>query len=236
MGTPAAWKGPAMAKAKAPAPALALAAAPGGPARADGPHPGGVAAALEAAGFSLLPRVLGTCRQGECWGWRWRWKNGSWRAGFSWYHLHHHCSGGSSGASLSPGSTRTCSCRGGGALAKWALAEGCPREKGAHWTMAHIAAGFGHEELVRWLIQEQGSLLLPRVLGTSFPGGGGGGGGREEEAGNSAQEDDQPDPPVGGHRNNRLGGSTRSSGLVSSPLLGELRGSDTDAASAGDEP
>ena len=40
MGTPAAWKGPAMAKAKAPA--LALAAAPGGPARADGPHPGGV--------------------------------------------------------------------------------------------------------------------------------------------------------------------------------------------------
>ena len=42
MGTPAAWKGPAMAKAKAPAPARALAAAPGGPARADGPHPGGV--------------------------------------------------------------------------------------------------------------------------------------------------------------------------------------------------
>ena len=43
MGTPAAWKGPAMAKA------LALAAAPGGPAlRADGPHPrpapGGVVA------------------------------------------------------------------------------------------------------------------------------------------------------------------------------------------------
>lgn len=59
MGTPAAWKGPAMAKA------LALAAAPGGPApRADGPHPrpapGGVVARPTAAAkpnFALEGKV-----------------------------------------------------------------------------------------------------------------------------------------------------------------------------------
>ena len=63
MGTPAAWKGPAMAKAKAPAPALALAAAPGGPARADGPHPGGVVPLL-----LLWLLSLGTLRSPCCWG------------------------------------------------------------------------------------------------------------------------------------------------------------------------
>jgi len=46
------------------------------------------------------------------------------------------------------------------ALAKWALAEGCPREGRSAWwgsaSMAEIAAEYGHMELVRWLIQEQG--------------------------------------------------------------------------------
>ena len=41
------------------------------------------------------------------------------------------------------------------ALAKWALAEGCPRV-GNGFTMAHAAAMYGHMVLVRWLIQEQG--------------------------------------------------------------------------------
>ena len=42
------------------------------------------------------------------------------------------------------------------ALAKWALAEGCPRDNRYGVTMAHVAAQFGHMELVRWLIEEQG--------------------------------------------------------------------------------
>ena len=41
------------------------------------------------------------------------------------------------------------------ALAKWALAEGCPRGEGGY-TIATVAAQFGHEELVQCLVQEQG--------------------------------------------------------------------------------
>ena len=49
------------------------------------------------------------------------------------------------------------------ALAKWALAEGCPREAEDGVTMAHFAAQFGHKELVQYLIQEQGFPLDLRV-------------------------------------------------------------------------
>ena len=48
---------------------------------------------------------------------------------------------------------------GGLALAKWALAEGCPREKGNGVTMASAAAHFGHMVLVQWLIEEQGFAM-----------------------------------------------------------------------------
>ena len=44
---------------------------------------------------------------------------------------------------------------GGVALAKWALAEGCPRE-GRYSTMAEVAAEYGHLELVKWLCGEWG--------------------------------------------------------------------------------
>ena len=43
------------------------------------------------------------------------------------------------------------------ALAKWALAEGCPREKYRGFSMANVAAGHGHWELVRWLCGEGAS-------------------------------------------------------------------------------
>ena len=43
------------------------------------------------------------------------------------------------------------------ALAKWALAEGCPREDGA--TMADVAAEYGHPELVKWLCVEGGFAM-----------------------------------------------------------------------------
>ena len=48
------------------------------------------------------------------------------------------------------------------ALAKWALAEGCPRENGYRY-IAHAAAEHGHLELVRWLIQEQG-FAMDRIV------------------------------------------------------------------------
>jgi len=41
------------------------------------------------------------------------------------------------------------------ALAKWALAEGCPREKDGD-NMAEVAADYGHTELVKWLCGEGG--------------------------------------------------------------------------------
>ena len=51
------------------------------------------------------------------------------------------------------------------ALAKWALAEGCPRAElyGAR-SMAGAAAGYGHLELVRWLVQEQDFAMDPLVM------------------------------------------------------------------------
>ena len=54
---------------------------------------------------------------------------------------------------------------GGSALAKWALAEGCPRESGYDGTtMAEIAAEFGHLELLKWLCGEGGSTMDARVM------------------------------------------------------------------------
>ena len=46
------------------------------------------------------------------------------------------------------------------ALAKWALAEGCPREKYRGFSMANVAAGHGHWELVRWLCGEEGGFAM----------------------------------------------------------------------------
>ena len=56
------------------------------------------------------------------------------------------------------------------ALAKWALAEGCPREENGV-TMAMAAAQFGHMELVRWLIQEQGFAMDTGVMEDAAMGG-----------------------------------------------------------------
>ena len=63
------------------------------------------------------------------------------------------------------------------ALAKWALGEGCPREgvnifrdtdapgdTSHHVTMAQAAARFGHLELVRWLVKEQGFEIDEAVV------------------------------------------------------------------------
>ena len=50
-------------------------------------------------------------------------------------------------------------------LVKWALAEGCPRDGGYDDTLAVAAADFGHTELVRWLIQEQGFAMDDTVMG-----------------------------------------------------------------------
>ena len=56
-------------------------------------------------------------------------------------------------------------------LAKWALAEGCPRENEDDVTMAHVAADYGHMELVRWLIQEQGFAMDSIVMWRAARGG-----------------------------------------------------------------
>ena len=61
---------------------------------------------------------------------------------------------------------------GGLELAKWALAEGCPREGGGYppprgvygFTMAHSAADHGHGELVRWLCGEGGFAMDEQVM------------------------------------------------------------------------
>ena len=50
------------------------------------------------------------------------------------------------------------------ALAKWALAEGCPRERGDGVTMAATAAAFGHLELVKWLCGEGGLAMDEYVM------------------------------------------------------------------------
>ena len=52
------------------------------------------------------------------------------------------------------------------ALAKWALAEGCPRQGEYNWvgTMAHHAAKYGHLELVKWLCGEGGFAMDEEVM------------------------------------------------------------------------
>ena len=59
------------------------------------------------------------------------------------------------------------------ALAKWALAEGCPREDEDErgYTIATAAAAHGHMELVRWLIQEQGFAMDKEVMQNAAVGG-----------------------------------------------------------------
>ena len=53
---------------------------------------------------------------------------------------------------------------GGVALAKWALAEGCPREKGQYHNMAEVAASYGHLDLVKWLCGEGGFAMDVGVM------------------------------------------------------------------------
>ena len=50
------------------------------------------------------------------------------------------------------------------ALAKWALAEGCPRDTGYDCTMAQSAALYGHLELVQYLCGEGGFAMDERVM------------------------------------------------------------------------
>ena len=50
------------------------------------------------------------------------------------------------------------------ALAKWALAEGCPRDRGDGFTMAAAAAVQGHRELVQWLCGEGGLAMDVHVM------------------------------------------------------------------------
>ena len=50
------------------------------------------------------------------------------------------------------------------ALAKWALAEGCPRESRWGYTMAATAARHGHLELVTWLCGEGGFAMDESVM------------------------------------------------------------------------
>ena len=51
------------------------------------------------------------------------------------------------------------------ALAKWALAEGCPRENGYGFSMAWFAARYGQVELVKWLCGEGGFAMDEYVMG-----------------------------------------------------------------------
>ena len=50
------------------------------------------------------------------------------------------------------------------ALVKWALAEGCPRERYSWDTMAHCAALHGNLELVKWLCGEEGFAMDEAVM------------------------------------------------------------------------
>jgi len=50
------------------------------------------------------------------------------------------------------------------ALAKWALAEGCPRDDGYGYTVAMAAARRGHLELVKWLCGEGGFAMDWHVM------------------------------------------------------------------------
>ena len=56
------------------------------------------------------------------------------------------------------------------ALAKWALAEGCPRE-GYGYTLAKEAAWCGHKELVEWLCGEGGFAMSEGVMNSAAGGG-----------------------------------------------------------------
>ena len=56
------------------------------------------------------------------------------------------------------------------ALAKWALAEGCPGN-GEIFTMAHAAASHGHLELVKWLCGEGGFAMDADVMDSAARGG-----------------------------------------------------------------
>merc|ERR1719198_2436420 len=50
------------------------------------------------------------------------------------------------------------------ALAKWALAEGCPRDDGPGNRIAGAAARHGHLELVKWLCGEGGFTIDRNVM------------------------------------------------------------------------
>ena len=51
------------------------------------------------------------------------------------------------------------------ALAKWALAEGCPREaEDGNYNMAYCAAEYGHLELLKWLCGEGGFAMDEAVM------------------------------------------------------------------------
>ena len=60
------------------------------------------------------------------------------------------------------------------ALAKWALAEGCPRDDGGDgigYTMAIVAARYGQWELVRWLCGEGGFAIDTDMMRCAASGG-----------------------------------------------------------------
>ena len=57
------------------------------------------------------------------------------------------------------------------AMVKWALAEGCPRERNMWYTMAHAAAEYGQVELVEWLCGEGGFAMDESVMNSAAHGG-----------------------------------------------------------------
>ena len=57
------------------------------------------------------------------------------------------------------------------ALVKWALAEGCPRERRYGYNMAKVAARYGQAELVKWLFGEGGFAMDERVMSGAAGGG-----------------------------------------------------------------
>ena len=57
------------------------------------------------------------------------------------------------------------------ALAKWALVEGCPRERGDGVTMAWFAARYGQVELVKWLCGEGGFAMDVELMKVAASGG-----------------------------------------------------------------
>ena len=57
------------------------------------------------------------------------------------------------------------------ALAKWALAEGCPRESRYGYNMAKVAARYGQAELVKWLCGK-GGFAMDKVVMAAAAGSG----------------------------------------------------------------